>query len=300
MKRYITLLTIITAFLSTALPAFAQVGTNVQPVTINKTLAISGEPAGGNGGGVGAKNRMFTMISGTPIGGSRQTNLQARASKELTRRLDSLQGLVQKISDIKHLSSDQKTSLTTQVQNEITNLTNLQTKIKADTDTATLKADVQSIVQDYRVYAVFMPQTKILISADKFEDITDNLSIIVTKLQTRLSQVPPSTDIADAQNALTDMQTKLSDAKTQEQNAINTVIGLTLAGYPGNKTSLQSARTMLQNARQDISIMLEDMSLIRSTLMKLENITSVQPTTVTPLLSPGVTETPSLTPSPSI
>jgi predicted nucleic acid-binding Zn-ribbon protein len=192
----------------------------------------------------------------------RITDLKNRANREIDRRIEKLTDLMNKISNAKHLTSDQISSLTASIQTEINNLTALKTKIAADTDLATLRSDVQSIVKSYRVYVLYIPKIAIMFAGNRIIDIvtkmTDPTTGIVSKLQTRLQG---NTD-ANLQADLTDMQAKLTDAKTQAQNAINTVSSLTPDGYPANVSILQNARSMLQTARQDIVSAIKDAKMI--------------------------------------
>jgi len=191
-------------------------------------------------------------------------HLQARANKEIDRRVNSLQNkLIPRIKNMKRLTADQKSSLTSQVQTEITSLNNLKTKIAGDTDLATLKADVRSIVTSYRVFALFIPQISLLSAADRTLTITDKINTLATKLQTRMQTAQnKGNDVSSLQTKLTDMQNKISDAKTQANNIINAVIPLTPGGYPGNTSTLQSARTMLQTAHQDVVTARQDAKVI--------------------------------------
>src|SRR5690242_2276480 len=59
--------------------------------------------------------------------------LKGKADKEIDRRVTGLTHLVDVINKIKRLSTDQKTSLAAQVQEQITSLNTLKTKIDADT-----------------------------------------------------------------------------------------------------------------------------------------------------------------------
>src|SRR5260370_39951459 len=85
-------------------------------------------------------------------------NLKERAGKEIDRRVASLMKLIDRVNAIKRLSTTQKSTFTAEIQVQITNLNNLKAKIAADTDLPTLRIDVQSIVQSYTIYALFMPQ----------------------------------------------------------------------------------------------------------------------------------------------
>lgn len=185
------------------------------------------------------------------------SRLKTRADNEITRRVSALTKLQDRINSIKRLTSDQKTSLTSQVQDQITALDTLKAKINADTDIATLRTDVQSIVKSYRIFALYIPKMYIIAHADRLLDIIDVLTGIEGKLQAR----------GGSQSLLSDMTAKLADAKTQATNAIDAVLPLTPDGYPANKTTLSSARTMLVTARKDIQAAHKDGQQIRQALM---------------------------------
>lgn len=188
------------------------------------------------------------------------TNLKNRADNAITARVNSLNKLITIINNIKRLTAEQKTTLTTQVQTEITNLQTLKSKIDADTDLTTLRTDVKSIVQSFRVYLVFIPKTYIIAHGDRILDVVSLLQTLETKLTARVSQAGNPSNLM---SLLTDMTNKLNDASAQANNAINAVLPLTPDGWPGNKTTLQSARTMLQTARHDLQDALHDAQSIR-------------------------------------
>jgi len=224
---------VLSLFVSSAVPVFAQVPTS--------TLGVKA---------AGAVDR-----------------LKNRAAAELTRRLTALNNLVTRINALKRLTGDQKTNLTSQVQTEITDLTTLQTKIAGDTDIATLRTDVQSIIKSYRIFALFMPKITIISHADNLIDTANLMTQISGKLQARLDAAKlAGKDTTAAQALMTDRAAKIADAITQAQNAINAVLPLTPDGYPGNKTTLQSARTMLMTARQDLKTAEHNATQVRQTI----------------------------------
>lgn len=192
-------------------------------------------------------------------------SLKERAIKEIDRRITSLSGLIEKINSFKKLSSSQKSTMTSQIQSEITNLTTLKNKINADTDTATLKTDVQSIVKGFRIYALFIPKIHILAAADGIDSVADNMSTVAAKLETRINE-STITDKTVVNQALSDLRLKIASAKTQAQNARNAVIPLTPDGFPTNKTTLQSARAMIVAGTKDLKAAREDMRKIAQIL----------------------------------
>jgi hypothetical protein len=195
------------------------------------------------------------------------TRLKARATTEITRRVTALNGLITKISAMVRLTADQKTTFTSGIQSQITSLNALETKINADTDLPTLRTDVQSIVSAYRIFALYMPQVNIMSNADRALAIVAELNQLETLLQSR----------GGSATLLADMTAKVSDATTQAQNAINAVVPLVPSGYPGNKSTLESARTMLVTVRTDLKAALSDVMQIRQLLKGTTNAPTPTP-----------------------
>lgn len=254
MKFLSTFIISIFLFSQLTTPAFALVAPKVDPSGVlndEKNIRI-GEP---NPKGDRMEKRVGT--------------LQARAEREIMRRITSLQKLQTRLETIKSLSAEEKKTLDKQIQTEIESLTDLQAKIKANTDPTTLKTDVQKIVTSYRIYALFMPKISIIVAADRIGDTVVQLNLIAAKLQTKIATAKTEgKDVTTLENALADMQKKIADAKTQEQNAINAVLPLTPEGYPGNKSTLEAARGMLKLGYQDLVGARKDVQTIITGLSK--------------------------------
>lgn len=180
-------------------------------------------------------------------------NLRSRADQEITRRVKSLTALIARVNALKRLSTDQKAGLTTQIQAQIDSLNALKVKIDADTDMTTLKTDVKSIVDSYRIYALFMPQIGILTASDEILNTVDKFNVYVARFQTKINDLKAAgQDVTALQASLTDMQNQLKDATTQANNASSSALPLTPAGYPGNRSVLTSAKNNLLTARKDL------------------------------------------------
>lgn len=207
-------------------------------------------------------------------------NLKTRGSNEITRRITSLTNIINKISTIKKLTESQKTSLTSNIQAEIESLKALNTKIQADTDIDTLRTDIKSIVTSYRIYLLYLPQTQIIIAADGILNAADKIGELATKLQTRINEAKGAgKDTGSLETTLADMQAKIADAKIQANNAIDEVSQLKPTEYPGNKPSLQSARTKLKDAIKDLNIARQDAQKIIVDLKKLNKNIKLTPET---------------------
>lgn len=210
-----------------------------------------------------------TVPAGAPIAGARAALRadrqavvadvrKAAADKELDRRITALNALITRVNAIQRISVDQKSSLVAQIQTNINELTTLKAKIDADTDAATLKTDKQSIVTQYRIFALLMPKVEIMAHADAILQLATQMSANSATFQTTIQQ--SGKDVSSIQSIVTDRQAKIADAITQAQNAISAVSALTPTGYPANKATLESARTMLQTARKDLRTAQQDLS----------------------------------------
>ena len=216
--------------------------------------------------------RSFAEINKAQNDANKVSDLKKRAQTEITRRLNYLNQLLTKVGDVKKLSDTNKANLKSQIQTQIDGLNTLQTKISADTDLTTLKADVKSIITNYYIFAFFRIQIDLLLAADKMSTTVDNLTSIYTKLQTRINEALSQGKDVTALNAwLSDMQAKLNDAKSQYQGAEEELNGLTAQGYPGNKSSLLDARSKIKAGASDLRTAYNDAISIRNGLGGLVN-----------------------------
>jgi hypothetical protein len=182
---------------------------------------------------------------------------KTKAAQEIDRRIKALQDLSTRISGMTKINAEIKTSITTNIQNQITLLSNLKVKIEADTDGATLKADVQSITQSYRVFALMMPQARITAAADREATILNMLAELGTKLQARIQAAATAgADVTALNTALTDMGTRLGSGQTHAQAAVVGIAALTPDN--GDKTKMEANLAALKTARAEIQAAQQD------------------------------------------
>lgn len=213
---------------------------------------------------------------------AKETALRNRANLEIDRRVTALNLLMTRLNVLKHLPVADKTNYVTQIQAEITSLTTLKTKITADTDVVTLKTDVQSIVTAYRVFALFIPKIHLLAAADSMTEAATALTNLTTFLSTQINSAQTAgKNVTALQTLLTDMTAKILDAKTQYQTVETLLLPLVPEGYPGNKTSLLTARTDIKAGAQDLKTARDDALKIRDGLKSLKTTTTQATTSAT-------------------
>ena len=169
--------------------------------------------------------------------------LKARGDFEIDRRLRTLADLSRRVHDATHLTADDRDALTTQLAAETSGLTALKAKIDADTDLATLRADLRDIVTQYRVYLLMDPKVHLVIGADRVLAAADAFDKVFAKLDGK-----PGVD----QAKLADAKAKVAEARKLAGAVPGAVIPLQPPDYPGNRPALLSARDSLRTARQDL------------------------------------------------
>ncbi len=184
----------------------------------------------------------------------------AKGDKELDKRVDSLTKLSERVGEMKRLTDAQKTAIRTEIQGVITNLTTLKAKIDAEaiTGTTSLKADLQSITMNYRVYALVMPQIHILAALDRIGSLTDALAILGSKIEGRINEAKNAgKDVTVISKSLEDFRAKLTDENSEAQIALNLITPLAPDNgdktiMAKNKKALMDARASVKKAHQDI------------------------------------------------
>ena len=180
-----------------------------------------------------------------------------RGNSEIIRRLNTLNTLSAKINATTKLSAGDKSSLSTEVSSEIGNLTSLRAKLDADTDLPTAKTDAQSIINDYRVYALVVPKVDLVKTADDQQVAEGNLTTLAGKLQSRLTSAQGSgKTVTGPQRTLADLNSEVAGAEAISSNIETTVIGLQPSDYNTNPKVLSGDRDQLKTAQGDIQTML--------------------------------------------
>lgn len=193
------------------------------------------------------------------------TRIITRGDSAITARINSMNALVTKVQAMKNLNSSQQTSLTQTLQTNISNLTTLKSKLDADTDTTTARADAKSITDAYRIYALVNPQVNLLAASDRVTTITTMMTTLGTQLQAKIATAQSAgKNVTALQAALADMTTQVSNAETQAQSVVSgistlapdqgntTVAASNKAALTAARTAIKTATANLKTARQDI------------------------------------------------
>lgn len=185
------------------------------------------------------------------------TRLQTRANDMITQRLDSLQKLQTRIQDDKQLANTDKTSLLDNVATTASSLTQLKTKIDADTDLTTAREDAKSIVTSYKIYVYFEPKIRLLTIIGNLQTATNTISSLAARVQTLLTTLQgQDKNVTEAQTALTDV--------TKQLAAINTLLTTDKTFLQNVSVTSADPQSVFTQVRQNLATVRADIAKIRA------------------------------------
>ena len=182
--------------------------------------------------------------------GAQQVRLEAAkrvASGAITRRVLALRERITAAKSIVRLSEDDRNALVNQLQSQIDGLTTLNSKIQGDGDEATLRADAQGIVTDYRVYLLTIPKARGIVVADLELTAADRLNRLADRLAAAVDQGKGDTTKASADLAA--LRAKVAAVTAAVAPLPAELLALQPSGYPNNHPVLEQARQALRTNR---------------------------------------------------
>ncbi len=203
---------------------------------------------------------------GQTLSAAQQTalnHLQTRGDAEINRRLATLNKLDAVVNGTQKLSSTDRSNLINQVNASIAGLTALKSKLDAETRLDGARGDAQSIIKDYRVYALVTPKVYLLKAADTELVNNAKLKTLAGKLQTRVNQAREAgNDVTDLQSSLDDMNAQLSTAAGLAQAVNAKVAPLQPTDFNSDHKLLIGQRDQLRAAHADDLVAYNDAKTI--------------------------------------
>ena len=201
----------------------------------------------------------------------KMTNLRERSDREIDRRVLAMNKLLAKINAFQKIATEQKSAFTAEIQNNITELTTLRTKIAADADLTTMRADAKSIVSSYKTFGVFMPKIHLLATIENANQVRVKLLAVSAKLEAQLEiQSADDKDVLALEANLKEMKVALADAEVEIVALEGRIIAVSTEGYPGNKGILTEGKNSMASIRKDLATARQDAAKIIAGIKALE------------------------------
>jgi hypothetical protein len=190
------------------------------------------------------------VVRPTGMTHARMTLLKDRGHLAIQRRLNELGRLTVLVNGARHLTPANRSALLSKLSSDRNGLASLDTKIQGDTDAATLKADLASIVTAFRIYVLVAPQIHLVVATDRVVAFVTIGDTVARKIQAAIDTAKVNgKNVAAAQAALNDMKKELQVASAAIDGVASEVITLAPSGYPGDRVTLLSARSSILSAR---------------------------------------------------
>jgi hypothetical protein len=182
-------------------------------------------------------------------------------------RIASLNKVTNKLNNVKKLKTEKKNQLNNQVQLNLTGLTALKSKLNSETEINAAQTDRQGIYTGFRIYAVFIPKTHILIATDGVNATAAKLTEVSDKLKSAIDKAQKDgKDVTEANTLLSEMNVKIKAAKSKVSTTDSKVSGLTPTSYPGSSSVLQIARDDIKSATAELKSAWENAKKIKNIL----------------------------------
>jgi len=195
------------------------------------------------------------------------TAVRHRCESKIDVRLVELTKLDGRVAIAKNLTDGHRQAMTDINSHARAGLTDLRAKIDQDDDPAVLKQDCQSIVVDYRIFALRAPQEKLVIASDAETSAVTKLEALEPTLQSAIDKAKAQgEDVTGAQQAFDDLKAKVADAAQQDDKVSDTVLGYTPADYDANHDVLVPARTAVKAVAGDLHAARRDAKAIADDL----------------------------------
>lgn len=202
-------------------------------------------------------NRLENKATRSAVNQSqRLERIKIEAGRLIENRITSLNKLLQRVTNDSRLSADEKSSLLSSIQSTIDGLNTLKTKIDADTDVITAKADAKTIITNYYIYRMFVPKIRLLLAVNNLQALSIKLSTTSASVQNLINTLKnEDKDTSVLQNLLDDVNLQLS--------AINTTLA-------NDKTKLETLNTTLDFQTVFVQVR-KDLAGVRSNFAKIRN-----------------------------
>ncbi len=206
-------------------------------------------------------------------------NIIKRADTLITNRINSLNRLSGRLQNDKRLSDSTKSSLSAEIQADISGLNSLKTKIDADTDVATARIDTKQIITNYYIYAKFEPKIRLLIVLGNLQTVSTNVQALVPQLQNLINNFKSQgKEVTQLQSLLDDVSTQLQTINTTLTNDTTKIQNVSISTQDAKATFVQVRQDIAQIVRTDFAKIRADFAQMRSTFRQLLGSVSPSPT----------------------
>lgn len=179
--------------------------------------------------------------------------LKARGIQLIKERINTLNANAVQIEKSKGLSIEQKATFNTVITTKVSELNTLSAKISASTDASSTKVLVTSIFNDFRIYAIVIPQIRLEKRIYELQNHATKLNETFVKVQTNIdSQKAKGKDVTVWQKGLDDAKTLVASDTQKLPILLTQIQALTPSSYgTTSKTTIESVNKSIKAVALD-------------------------------------------------
>lgn len=175
-----------------------------------------------------------------------------KAAQELTTaridgRLETLHALSLVVNGAEHLTSADRSTLSSLISGDTSALTSLRTKVAGETTLSGVRADATAMVDDYRIYMLVVPKVHLTDVFDIEAAAEATLQKVHDRLAARVAKAPGG-GTAQEKAELADLQSQIQAAQQADSGRVAAL--LAIAPSP-DASALHSALAPLVSAAKD-------------------------------------------------
>lgn len=180
--------------------------------------------------------------------------LQELGTQMIDKRVATITRYDRFLAQTKYISEPALTQVRGELSRVSGELGTLKTKILSETEIDVLKADLKSIITNYRVYQVFLPQSAGIVAVDRLRAFQAKLSELNGKISAKADELEgQGKDVTEIRGLVSTADGLLSTAEGHIATAESKFTSMTIADPEGSKTLKLEGRESLINARQSFS-----------------------------------------------
>lgn len=206
-----------------------------------------------------------TTSSATP-GTAGLTAAKALATARIDGRLETLRALQLVVNNSAHLTSADRSALSSLISGDVSGLTSLRGKVGGESTVSAVRADETVMVDQYRVYMLVVPKVHLTDAFDIEAAAESTLQKVHDELAARLAKEPGG-GTATEKSQLADLQAQLQNAQQAESGKVAALLAI----QPGpDANAIHSALSPLVSAvksvRSDLKQARDDAKALRGEL----------------------------------
>ena len=176
--------------------------------------------------------------------------LKAHGIAEADRRLSLLQSVATRLTNSTQMADSDKSALAKQIDAQVASLGALKNKIATESDLTATRKDVQSIIDEYRVFGLLVAQISLVTAADRMTETQTQLQTAVTKLQKRTNNLKKAgKDTAELQKTLDKARASVNSAQPLYNKLTAQIVAFKSTDYAADYKILSGYRDNIATAR---------------------------------------------------